>query len=250
MIELQDKLFFAKEHNDKEEFKADIQRIYDNIILEQLQGNNELIDAYYDTKNEPSKPFVLWQLYFPRVFKENGGFDIVIGNPPYIQLQKAVSEHGDEKLGDQYQSMGYETFVKTGDIYCLFYEKGNRLLKKGGFLAFITSNKWMRAGYGKNLRNYFSVNTNPIVLIDFAGQKIFETATVDVNILIFENTKNKGVTRACIVDKECRNNLSVFIQQASSVTSYETDSSWTILSPIETDIKSKDRKSTRLNSSH
>ena len=52
-------------------------------------------------------------------------------------------------------------------------------------------------------------------------------------------SKNKGVTRACIVDKECRNNLSVFIQQASSVTSYETDSSWTILSPIETDIKSK-----------
>ena len=239
LIELQDKLFFAKEHNDKEEFKADIQRIYDNIILEQLQGNNELIDAYYDTKNEPSKPFVLWQLYFPRVFKENGGFDIVIGNPPYIQLQKAVSEHGDEKLGDQYQSMGYETFVKTGDIYCLFYEKGNRLLKKGGFLAFITSNKWMRAGYGKNLRNYFSVNTNPIVLIDFAGQKIFETATVDVNILIFENTKNKGVTRACIVDKECRNNLSVFIQQASNRLPFQDSESWIILSPLEQSIKEK-----------
>ena len=239
LIELQDKLFFAKEHNDKEEFKADIQRIYDNIILEQLQGNNELIDAYYDTKNEPSKPFVLWQLYFPRVFKENGGLDIVIGNPPYIQLQKAVSEHGDEKLGDQYQSMGYETFVKTGDIYCLFYEKGNRLLKKGGFLAFITSNKWMRAGYGKNLRNYFSVNTNPIVLIDFAGQKIFETATVDVNILIFENTKNKGVTRACIVDKECRNNLSVFIQQASNRLPFQDSESWIILSPLEQSIKEK-----------
>ena len=239
LIELQDELFFAKEHNDKEEIKADIQRIYDNIILEQLQGNSELIDAYYDTKNEPSKPFVLWQLYFPRVFKENGGFDIVIGNPPYIQLQKAVSEHGDEKLGNQYQTMGYETFVKTGDIYCLFYEKGNRLLKKGGFLAFITSNKWMRAGYGKNLRNYFSVNTNPIVLIDFAGQKIFETATVDVNILIFENTKNKGMTKACIVDKECRNNLSVFVQQASSITSYESDNSWTILSSTEINIKAK-----------
>ena len=239
LIELQDKLFFTKEHNDKEEIKADIQKIYDDIILEQIQGNNELTDAYYETKNESSKPFILWQLYFPRVFRENGGFDIVIGNPPYIQLQKSVSEHGDEKLGDLYQAMGYETFVKTGDIYCLFYEKGNRLLKKGGFLAFITSNKWMRAGYGKSLRNYFAVNTNPTVLIDFAGQKIFETATVDVNILIFEKTANKGGTKACIVDKECRNNLSVFVQQASSITSYETDSSWTILSPIEINIKAK-----------
>lgn len=84
LIELQDKLFFTKDHNDKEEIKAEIQHIYDEIILEQLQGNPELVDAYYETVDEASKPFILWQLYFPKVFQENGGFDIVIGNPPYI----------------------------------------------------------------------------------------------------------------------------------------------------------------------
>ena len=124
LIELQDKLFFAKEHNDKEEFKADIQRIYDNIILEQLQGNNELIDAYYDTKNEPSKPFVLWQLYFPRVFKENGGFDIVIGNPPYIQLQKAVRSMEMKNWVISISQWAMKHLSRQGTFIVFFMKKG------------------------------------------------------------------------------------------------------------------------------
>ncbi len=68
-----------------------------------------------------SKPFTLWHLDFARVFRDNGGFDIVIGNPPYVQLQKSISD--DMKLGDLYEDLGFETFAKTGDIYCLFYEK-------------------------------------------------------------------------------------------------------------------------------
>ena len=88
LIELQDKLFFTKEHNDKEEIKAQIQKIYDDIILEQIGGNYELRDAYFESLPESSKPFVLWQLYFPKVFRENGGFDAVIGNPPYGLLNK------------------------------------------------------------------------------------------------------------------------------------------------------------------
>lgn len=74
---------------------------------------------------------------------------IVIGNPPYIQLQKEINAETGEKLGDQYADKDYQTFAKTGDIYCLFYEKGYRLLHPNGVLAFITSNKWMRAGYGE-----------------------------------------------------------------------------------------------------
>lgn len=90
LIEYQDKLFFTKNHDDKEELKANIQQIYDDIILEQLQGNQELVDAYYATSSESSKQFILWRLYFPKVFKENGGFDAVIGNPPYVQIPKGL----------------------------------------------------------------------------------------------------------------------------------------------------------------
>ena len=95
-------------------------------------------------------------------------FDIVIGNPPYIQLQNNGGE-----LAKLYADCGYKTFARTGDIYCLFYERGQQLLKDGGHLCYITSNKWMRAGYGEKTRDFFAKSTNPQLLIDFAGVKIF-----------------------------------------------------------------------------
>ncbi|MBR2772362.1 MAG: Eco57I restriction-modification methylase domain-containing protein, partial [Bacteroidales bacterium] len=95
------------------------------------------------------------------MFGVKDGFDIVIGNPPYIQLQ---NDGG--KLGKMYQPCGYKTFASTGDIYCLFYERGHQLLKQGGHLCYITSNKWMRAGYGEKTREFFATQTNPMLLID------------------------------------------------------------------------------------
>ena len=119
------------------------------------------------------------------MFGVNDGFDIVIGNPPYIQLQNNGGE-----LAKLYEPCGYKTFAKTGDIYCLFYERGYQLLKPNGYLCYITSNKWMRAGYGEKTRDFFAKNTNPQLLVDFAGVKIFESATVDTNILLFAKATN------------------------------------------------------------
>lgn len=189
------------------------------------------LQKYENSKKLASKPYVLWQIDFSRVFNEKGGFDVVVGNPPYVQLQKAISDNA--KLGDAYAKLGYESFVKTGDLYCLFYEKGYRLLRKGGTLAFITSNKWMRAGYGERLRGFFANNTNPLFLIDFGSQKIFESATVDVNILIFEKKENKGNTKACVVKENCGDNLSVYVEQMSSSSKFITPKSWVILNPLE-----------------
>ena len=115
------------------------------------------------------------------MFGVKDGFDVVIGNPPYIQLQKNSGE-----LGKLYKGAGYVTFARTGDIYCLFYEKGIDLLKANGHLCHITSNKWMRAGYGKKLRRFFVEKTNVKNLLDFGGFQVFEHATVDTNILLIE----------------------------------------------------------------
>lgn len=240
-IEEQDKLFRCTDTSKKQELLASIASLKDMIIASQMQGrmSDEMEERYEQSKKEASKPFVLWQLDFARVFREKGGFDIVIGNPPYIQLQKSISETSDLKLGDLYVKQNFETFAKTGDIYGLFYEKGWSLLHKKGVLSFITSNKWMRAGYGKALRGFFATKTNPIQLIDFAGQKIFESATVDVNILIFEKAENEGKTLACLPTEECRENLSVFVQQAGSQLSFFTNDSWIVLSSTEHDIKEK-----------
>ncbi|MFA9289680.1 MAG: Eco57I restriction-modification methylase domain-containing protein [Solirubrobacteraceae bacterium] len=111
-----------------------------------------------------------------------GGFDVVIGNPPYVQIQSMGN------VSNDLEKSNFQTFEKTGDLYCLFYELGNIVLNNNGLLGFITSNKWLRANYGKSLRNYLIKNTQPLELLDL-GSGIFESATVDSNLLIFKKTK-------------------------------------------------------------
>ena len=164
-------------------------------------------------------------------------FDIVIGNPPYIQLQNNGGE-----LAKLYADCGYKTFARTGDIYCLFYERGQQLLKDGGHLCYITSNKWMRAGYGEKTRDFFAKSTNPQLLIDFAGVKIFESATVDTNILLFSKSANQHKTWCAVTNKQNKDsvkNLSVFVQQQGVECDFSSSDSWVILSPIEQSIKRK-----------
>lgn len=164
-------------------------------------------------------------------------FDIVIGNPPYIQLQNNSGE-----LAILYADCGYKTYARTGDIYCLFYERGWQLLKDGGHLCYITSNKWMRAGYGEKTRDFLSHNTDPQLLIDFAGVKIFESATVDTNILLFSKNKNQHKTLCAVTNKQNKDsvrNLSVFVQQEGMVCDFASYEPWVILTPIEQSIKRK-----------
>ena len=165
------------------------------------------------------------------------GFDIVIGNPPYIQLQNNGGE-----LAKLYENCNYSTFARTGDIYCLFYERGWQLLKKEGHLCYITSNKWMRAGYGEKTREFFANKTNPMLLIDFAGVKIFESATVDTNILLFSKSNNMHETVCAVTNKQNKDsvkNLSDFVQQQNNICNFNSSDSWVILSPIEQSIKRK-----------
>jgi hypothetical protein len=176
-----------------------------------------------------------WRFEFPEVLNDEGdfvGFDVVIGNPPYIQLQ-AMKE-----VSEQLKRFEYQTYEKTGDIYSLFFEKGNQILKQNGFLAYITSNKWMRAGYGKTTRNYFLEHTQPELLIDL-GSGIFEEATVDSSILIFSKKSYTKAFKALDISKE---------KQVQNIEAYHNkfllinpkkDESWTIASEIEQSIKAK-----------
>ena len=184
------------------------------------------------------------------MFNVSDGFDIVIGNPPYIQLQKSTGQKGKDKKGkeydikfaDLYVDCNFETFDRTGDIYCLFYERGHQLLHKGGHLCYITSNKWMRAAYGETTRQYFATKTDPKLLIDFAGVKIFESATVDTNILLVENAVNKQHTICAVAsgkDKDSVRELSDFVRLNHAICSFTSSDSWIILSSIEQSIKSK-----------
>lgn len=144
--------------------------------LAEVQDKQKRVEELYQYVRH-DKPYFIWRLFFKEVFAA-GGFDIVIGNPPYIQLQKIKEQAA--LLAQE----GYQTFSKSADIYCLFYEKGFELLKPKGVLSFITSNKWMRARYGKEMRKYFLEKTALIELIDFGDASLFETATTYTNILL------------------------------------------------------------------
>lgn len=128
------------------------------------------------------------------MFEIEYGFDIVIGNPPYVQMQKNGG-----KLAKELEKFKYKTFERTGDLYAIFYERGIKILKEGGIETFITSSQWMKAAYGKSLRKYF-LSKNPLKLI-LLGPGAFESATVDTNILVIQNKANKKqLTGATITD--------------------------------------------------
>ena len=159
-----------------------------NSLNQNIKCGNSLIS---DPAIAGSKAFD-WQKEFPQVF-EKGGFDVVIGNPPYVQLQSLGA------MSDAYAQCGYETYNKSADLYCLFYEKGCSLLKKKGLLGFIASNKWLKINYGMQLRHYLTTKMNPMLLVDFPGVPVFEDATVDPQILIVEKASYSGETYACAI---------------------------------------------------
>jgi len=134
------------------------------------------------------------------MFGLKDGFDIVMGNPPYIQLQKDSG-----KLADLYADKDFSTFVRSGDIYCLFYERGIDLINEKGSLCYITSNKWMKAKYGEKMRAFFLKHGQVETLIDFGDAHLFENATTYTNILLYK--KKKSSTPNTIVDLSGRVDL-------------------------------------------
>ena len=239
LAEIRHKHFSAKSASTKHRLRERDQELRDKLA--------KLISENDDFAPEDAKQLAAWNPYDQNAVSPffdpewmigvSDGCDIVIGNPPYIQLQTNGGE-----LAKLYEGCGYSTFARTGDIYCLFYERGWQLLKKNGHLCYITSNKWMRAGYGEKTREFFANKTNPMLLIDFAGVKIFESATVDTNILLFSKSNNLHETACAVTNKQNKDsvkNLSDFVQQQNTICDFSNSDSWVILSPIEQSIKRK-----------
>ena len=167
------------------------------------------------------------------MFGITDGVDIVIGNPPYIQLQKNGGA-----LANLYADRQYQTFERTGDIYALFYEKGVQLLKSNGYFCYITSNKWMRAAYGQSLRAFFNKH-NPLMLIDL-GPGVFENATVDTNILLLQKAANKSKLQGVSITTEAKNTgFTKFIDQHKTNIPTPVNNAWFIGSSAEHRLKEK-----------
>ncbi len=167
---------------DKDARKAEIERV-----------QAELREALADTPAPDGA--IDWRVEFAEVFAR-GGFDVALANPPYIQLQKDGG-----KLRRLYKDVQYLTFASRGDIYQLFYERGCQLLRPSrGLLAYITSNSWLKAEYGKPLRRYFSEKHEPLALLEL-GKDVFDSAIVDSCVLLLREGSGSRAFPAVDMDR-------------------------------------------------
>ena len=126
----------------------------------------------------------IWQVEFAEVFQD-GGFDIVIGNPPYVDQRRIKT------LKPTLKKQFPEVYTGTADLYVYFYKRGIELLCLGGILTYISSNTFLRVEFGKKLRGFFTDKTCLHRLLDFGSVPVFK-ATVDTCIFLGENTAPNG----------------------------------------------------------
>ncbi|GAA7050667.1 class I SAM-dependent DNA methyltransferase [Helicobacter pylori] len=123
-----------------------------------------------------------WRFEFPEVLDDEGnflGFDCIIGNPPYIRQEQI------KPLKPLLQKQYQDFYNSSSDIYTYFFALALNLLKEKGFSAFITSNKYARAKYGVNLREWLLKKTTIVSYMELNALKVFESTTVDTSIMSF-----------------------------------------------------------------
>ncbi|MFZ1082425.1 MAG: TaqI-like C-terminal specificity domain-containing protein [Candidatus Kryptoniota bacterium] len=132
---------------------------------------------------------------FPEVMNplssSGGGFDAVVGNPPYVRAESLETDFKD------YAKKVFSCFSPATDLYAYFYEKGLAILKKDiGFLGFISSNKFMRSGYGAELRKLLKGSARLLKILDFGELPVFQEAATFPAIIIMQNrqTTNQEFT--------------------------------------------------------
>jgi type II restriction/modification system DNA methylase subunit YeeA len=166
----------------KKEFDKKVER----FSLEQTKLEKEITEI---KNNIIYRDAFEWRFEFPEVLDDEGkfmGFDVVIGNPPYIRQ---------EEIGvfKQYLQSCYVSYAGTADLYVYFIDLGTKILKAHGNFTFIVPNKWMRAGYGKNLRNNL-IKQDLKFILDFGDLPVFEEATTYPCILSFsKNNKYEAL---------------------------------------------------------
>ncbi|WP_304206511.1 N-6 DNA methylase [Fusobacterium perfoetens] len=177
--------FNERNSEKKKELKREIESLENQLIRITLilNGNEKKLEEIEKGRKERRKPYFLWKLEFAKVFRENGGFDIVIGNPPYVNI---YSIKQDEK---KFYLKKYKSAKKKYDLYILFMELALNLLKMNGTSSLITSNKWLSQAYGEGIRNiYLENDIKKIINFKF---DIFKSAKVSTSISVLNKKNNK-----------------------------------------------------------
>lgn len=196
---LHDAFFDATRKPEKERLRWEIEKLTFELIRLTLkeQGREEALARIELAIRTNTRPFFLWQLNFSEVFQGKGGFDVVIGNPPYVRHE------GIKALKPQLKAEFGPFFRGTADLYTYFYKRGLDILHDQGHLCYIAPNKFMRAAYGGNTREFLSTTATPRVIIDFGDLPIFDATTYPAILLLKkERPVSKGKFRAATFTEE------------------------------------------------
>lgn len=169
--------------------------------LNTLSGNIKCGNSLISDPSIAGDKAFNWQEQFPQVF-ERGGFDVVIGNPPYVRphyLKDDVKQH----LWKQYQ-----TYERKADLYVCFMENAIKLVKDNGFASYIVSDGWLRLDSFEQIRKYVLQNVTVLQIVDFT-KDVFESATVKTCIFVFQKgvIPNNVLQSAVIDDRVDLNNI-------------------------------------------
>lgn len=195
-----------------------------------ISGSDSELKKYLGKDYSREKPFN-WEERFPEVFKQNG-FDVVIGNPPYIS---AISMKKNFSLGTrEFLKSHYKSASGAYDIYLLFFERGINLLKDDGYLSYISPNKFLSASYAISFREFVIKNCQLEKIVDLSNVKVFLDASTYPIISLYR--KNKDANYSIETTKLRNGNLTDFekgelevIKNSSKYLSLLPDNIWGFL---------------------
>jgi len=184
--------FAAKRFSDKRKRKARILRLRDELVA-LLKADHMLRDPDDADRMAAWDPFDQNRhadFFDPEwMYGFSQGFDVLIGNPPYVR-QEAIKDDK-SRLKPH-----YDCYSGTADLYVYFYERSFQLLNPHGVLSFITSNKWFRAKYGEGLRRYMASNTEMRQIIDFGDEAVFDALAYPTIIIASKRPKPIALNEA------------------------------------------------------
>lgn len=194
-----------------------------------IRCGNSLID---DPEIAGDKAFN-WEKEFSGVMG-NGGFDVVIGNPPYVR-QELLTPY------KSYFSEKYQCYSGTADLYVYFYEKGLTLVKESGYFTYISNSFTKTTGAGTELRRFLKNNSRFISFADFSDVQIFDGATTYPIIITLKKEKEPGIFFYLRVKAHDLNQLPHSMNRNSVALKQSEleDSFWTFESEIERIVKKK-----------
>jgi adenine-specific DNA-methyltransferase len=216
----------------KEEWNKKVLKLTEDIKkyeteIEEIRGN-----TIYEKAFE-------WRFEFPEVLNNEGdfvGFDVVIGNPPYIRIQDLIASH-------EASVLYYNSYYKTAgdgnyDLYIPFAEKGVELLKNRGSMCYIMPHKFINANYGKQLRGFIGERKLLEKLVHFGAAQVFEDATTYTGLFFISKKENTKVEYCFLneIDSFHNNDYPIFMKSPSNLL---TSEQWMFLDSAQSNLLDK-----------